>query len=75
VRPIERRVEGCDDVNAAAIRGNSAAVCGASTGDGRPPLSGPGLVLKGRLEAVAEGLDRFEEDGRSRSDWRGSGRC
>jgi hypothetical protein len=66
VRPIERKVEGRDDPEAAAIRGYCAAVRGALTDDGRPPLSAPGLVLKGRLEAVAESLDRVEEKRGSR---------
>jgi hypothetical protein len=61
VRPIERQVEGRDDPEAKAIRGYCAAVRSALTDDGRPPLSAPGLVLKGRLEAVAASLDRVEE--------------
>ncbi len=66
VRPIEREVEGRDDVEAVAIRGYCAAVRSALTDDGRPPLSAPGLVLKERLEAVVESLDRVEEKGGSR---------
>ena len=66
VRPIERKVEGRDDPEAQAIRGYCAAVRGALTDAGRPPLSAPGLVLKGRLEAVAESLDRVEEKRGSR---------
>ena len=66
VRPIERKVEGRDDAEAVAVRGYCAAVRSALTDDGRPPLSAPGLVLKGRLEAVAESLDRVEEKGGSR---------
>jgi hypothetical protein len=61
VRPLERKVEGRDDEEAKAVRGYCAAVRGALTDDGRPPLSAPGLVLKGRLEAVAESLDRVGE--------------
>jgi hypothetical protein len=60
VRPIERKVQGRDDPEAKAIRGDGAAVRSALTDDGGPPLSAPGLVLKGRLEAVVEGLDRVE---------------
>ncbi len=60
VRPIEREVEGRDDPEAKAVRGYCAAVRGALTDDGRPPLSAPGLVLKGRLEAVVASLDRVE---------------
>jgi hypothetical protein len=67
VRPIERKVEGRDDPGARAIRGYCAAVRSALTDDGRPPLSAPGLVLKGRLEAVAESLDRVEEKRGSRA--------
>ena len=66
VRPIERKVEGRDDADATAIRGYCAAVRSALTDDGRPPLSAPGLVLKGRLEAVVESLDRVEEKRGSR---------
>jgi len=66
VRPIERKLEGRDDAEATAIRGYCAAVRSALTDDGRPPLSAPGLVLKGRLEAVVESLDRVEEKGGSR---------
>jgi len=66
VRPIERKVEGRDDPEAQAIRGYCAAVRSAWTDDGRPPLAAPGLVLKARLEAVAESLDRVEEKRGSR---------
>ena len=66
VRPIERKVEGRDDPEAEAIRGYCAAVRSALTDDGRPPLAAPGLVLKARLEAVAESLDRVEEKRGSR---------
>ena len=66
VRPIERKVEGRDDAEAKVIRGYCAAVRSALTDDGRPPLSAPGLVLKGRLEAVVGSLDRVEEKGGSR---------
>src|SRR5215218_5759436 len=66
VRPIERKVQGRDDADATAIRGYCAAVRSALTDDGRPPLSAPGLVLKGRLEAVVQSLDRVEEKRGSR---------
>jgi hypothetical protein len=58
VRPIERKVEGRDDPEAKVVQGYCAAVRSALTDDGRPPLSAPGLVLRGRLEAVVESLDR-----------------
>lgn len=66
VRPIERQVEGRDDVEAEVIRGYCAAVRSALTDDGRPPLAASGLELKDRLEAVAESLDRVEEKRGSR---------
>jgi hypothetical protein len=66
VRPIERKVEGRDDPEAMVVRGYCAAVRSALTDDGRPPLSAPGLVLKGRLEAVVQSLDRVEEKRGSR---------
>jgi hypothetical protein len=66
VRPIERKLEGRDDPEAKAIRDYCAAVRSALTDDGRPPRSAPGLVLKGRLEAVAQSLDGVEEKRGSR---------
>jgi len=58
IRPIERQVEGRDDAEAGAIRGYCAAVRGALTDDGRPPLVASGLKLHDRLAKVAESLDR-----------------
>jgi hypothetical protein len=58
IRPIERKLEGRDDAEAGAIRGYCAAVRSALTDDGRPPLEASGLKLAGRLEKVAESLDR-----------------
>ncbi|MBV8459188.1 MAG: hypothetical protein JO122_21560 [Acetobacteraceae bacterium] len=66
VRPIERKVEGRDDPEAAVIRGYCAAVRRSLTDDGRPPRAASGLVLKGRLVAVVESLDRVEEKRGSR---------
>src|SRR3954447_20656420 len=66
VRPIERKLEGRDDEEAKVIRRYCAAVRSSLTDDGRPPLSAPGLVLKGRLEAVVASLDRVEEKRGSR---------
>ena len=66
VRPIERKVQGRDDPEARVIRAYCAAVRSALTDDGRPPLAASGLVLKGRLEAVAQSLDRVEEKRGSR---------
>jgi hypothetical protein len=63
IRPIERAMEGCEDVEAQAVRGYCAAVRSALTDDGRPPLAASGLKLQGRLEAIAGSLDRVEEKG------------
>src|SRR3954471_665031 len=61
VRPIERELEGRDDAEARAARACWVAALSALTDGGRPPLSAPGLVLEGRLEAVVRSLDRVEE--------------
>jgi hypothetical protein len=74
VRPIERKVAGRSDPEAVAIQGYCAAARGALTGDGRPPLSAPGLVLKERLAAVVESLDRVEEKRGCRANSPGYGR-
>jgi len=59
VRPIERKAEGEDDVEAEIVRGYCAAVRSALTDDGRPPLSASGLKLHERLEKIAASLDRL----------------
>ncbi len=61
VRPIERSLEGQDDPQAEAVRSYCLAVRSALTDDGRPPLAASGLRLNGRLEAIAESLDRVAE--------------
>ena len=66
IRPLERQLETRTDPAAQATRAYCLAVRSALTDDGRPPLSAPGLVLKGRLEAVVESLDRVEEKRGSR---------
>jgi hypothetical protein len=71
VRPIERALEGREDLAAAVARGYCAAVRSAITDDGRPPLAASGLKLKARLEAVADSLDRIEEKGVARRRSRG----
>lgn len=58
VRAIERPIEGCGGPEAAVVRGYCAAVRGAVTDDGRPPLESAGLRLRDRLDAVAESLVR-----------------
>lgn len=67
VRPIERKVEGRDDVEAEAVRGYCAAVRSALTDDGRPPLEASGLKLHDRLAKVAASLDQAAEKGGSRT--------
>jgi hypothetical protein len=61
VRRIEREAEaaGADDVEAEVVRGYCAAVRGALTDDGLPPLAAAGLKLLDRLGAVAASLDRL----------------
>jgi hypothetical protein len=71
VRPIERALEGRDDREAEAARGYCAAVRGAITDDGRPPLAASGLKLRARLEALADSLDRVAEKGAARRRSRG----
>ncbi len=66
IRPIARTVEGRQDPEAEAIRGNCAAVRAAVTDDGRPPLVASGLKLQGRLSGVAASLDRVGTKGGSR---------
>ena len=60
VRPIERSLESQSDVQAEAARGYCLAVRSALTDDGRPPLAASGLTLKGRLEAIADSLERAQ---------------
>ena len=58
VREIERQVEDRGDPTAEVVRGHCAAVRGALTDDGRPPLDSAGLRLRDRLTAVADSLGR-----------------
>src|SRR3954469_7431701 len=58
VRPIEREAEKEQGEEAGLVRDYCAAVRGALTDDGRPPLAASGLKLQGRLTAVAASLDR-----------------
>ena len=60
VRPIERSLDGQTDAQAEAARGYCLAVRSALTDDGRPPLAASGLKLKGRLEAIADSLERVQ---------------
>lgn len=66
IRPIERTVEGRDDLEAETVRGYCAAVRSALTDDGRAPLEAPGLKLADRLTKIAESLDRVDEKKGSR---------
>ena len=63
VRPLERRLEGRSDPEAAVIRGYCAAVRSALTDDGRPPLDASGLKLHDRLSAITASLERVEKRG------------
>jgi len=58
VREVERQVEDRTDEQAEVVRGYCAAVRGALTDDGRPPLESAGLRLRDRLGAVADSLGR-----------------
>jgi hypothetical protein len=66
VRKIERAAEGKgdDDPQARATRRYCAAVRGAITDDGRPPLDASGLKLEGRLRAIDRSLGRLKKRGR-----------
>ena len=66
VRRIERAHENRGEAGSAVLRGYCAAVRSAITDDGRTPLAAPGLVLKGRLKAVADSLDRVAAKGGAR---------
>ena len=66
VRPIERAVEGMGDPQAAVVQGYCAAVRSAITDEGQAPLAASGLTLKGRLEKVADSLERVAEKGAPR---------
>src|SRR5258705_269941 len=64
LRPIERSLEGASDhseAEAQAARDYCLAVRSALTDDGRPPLAASGLKLKGRLEAIADSLERVAQ--------------
>jgi hypothetical protein len=60
IRPTERQAEqtGEDDEEAEIVRGYCAAVRGALTDDGLPPLAGAGLKLHDRLSRIVASLDR-----------------
>ncbi len=62
VRKIERKAEAADpdDVEAEIVRGYCAAVRGALTDDGLPPLAASGLKLFDRLGEIAASLDRVQ---------------
>jgi hypothetical protein len=67
VRAIERRVERRSDPEAEVVRGYCAAVRGALTDDGRPPLDSAGLRLRDRLAAVAGSLKKVGGGKRGRA--------
>jgi hypothetical protein len=66
VRPIERTVEDRTDEEARVVQGYCAAIRGALTDDGRPPLEAAGLRLHDRLEAIEASLGRIEQKGGAR---------
>ena len=61
VRPIERELEGREDLETEAVRGYCLAVRSAITDDGRPPLSASGIKLRNRLEAIQSSIERVED--------------
>jgi hypothetical protein len=63
VRPIERALEGREDLEAEAVRGYCLAVRSAITDDGRPPLSASGLKLHERLSAIHDSVERVSKKG------------
>ena len=63
IRPIERAVEDRTDPEAEVIRGYCAAVRGALSDGGHPPLDPGGLHLHQRLAAIAASLDRATAKG------------
>jgi hypothetical protein len=61
---IERQVEQAKgDPMAEVVQGYGAAVRGALTDEGRPPLDAKGLLLEGRLQKVAASVERVVEKG------------
>ena len=67
VRTLEREVEDRRDPQADVIRGYCAAVRGALSDSGHPPLEAGGLQLQERLSAITASLDRLAE---KRGGWR-----
>jgi hypothetical protein len=63
VRTVERAVEERTDPEAEVIRGYCAAVRGALSDGGHPPLDPGGLHLQQRLAAIAASLDRVTAKG------------
>jgi hypothetical protein len=67
VRTLEREVEDRRDPQADVIRGYCAAVRGALSDSGHPPLEAGGLQLQERWSAITASLDRLAE---KRGGWR-----
>jgi hypothetical protein len=63
VRLPERQVEHSDEPTAEVVRGYCAAVRGALTDDGRPPLAASGLRPEERLGAIGDGPEGVAEKG------------
>ncbi len=62
-RPLERKVQDCDDPEAQAVTGYCQAIRSALTDDGHPPLDAPGLRLRARLDKVAKSVRTVTEKG------------
>src|SRR5258706_597615 len=60
-RPIGRGRAGQRTAGAAAARSYCRGVRRALPDDARPPLAASGLKLKGRLEAIADSLERVQQ--------------
>lgn len=69
IRPLERAVEGREDEEAKVIQGYCAAVRGALTDDGRPPLVASGLKLHERLTIIQRSLEGAAKKGGYPSPW------
>ncbi len=67
IRVIERKAESRDDEKSRLVRGYCAAVRGALTDDGPPPLSASGLKLHERLTEIRNSLEHLEKRGLYRS--------
>jgi hypothetical protein len=72
VRDIERSVAPREDTAADVVRGYCVAVRSALADNGKPPLQLPGLVLRDRLQAIQDSLDRVLEKKGDQVSWSSS---